>query len=71
MARTIRSFKINLSSQASEELKKTAEYLGISESEVLRRGLSIMRHYSEAKEKDGDNHLILKQGEKERELIIT
>jgi hypothetical protein len=70
MAHT-RSFKVNLNSQASEELKKTAKVLGISESEVLRRGLSIMRHYSEAREKDCDNHLILKEGEKERELILV
>jgi hypothetical protein len=71
MAHTSRSFKVNLNSQASDELKKTAEILGISETEVLRRGLSIMRHYSEAREKDCHNHLILKEGEKERELIVV
>lgn len=69
MAHT-RSFKVNLNSQASIELKKTAEALGISETEVLRRGLSIMRHYSEARKKDSENHLILKEGTKERELIV-
>ncbi len=43
-----RKVKANLNDIASEELRRIAQDLQIPEGEVLRRGLAIMRYYSQA-----------------------
>ena len=53
-----RSFKVVLSDKASEELRKVAQELGLSEKEVLIRGLLIMYEYvtkRDLEQKPGDS----------------
>lgn len=49
-----KSVKVGLSPEAAAELEKIAQKLGLSQAEVLRRGLSIMRVYSEKTETKDD-----------------
>jgi hypothetical protein len=66
-----RKFRVSLSEQDSKYLKEIAEQLGINESEVMRKGLQLMALYaSTKKEPNEDKSLILKQGEKEQELLV-
>ena len=66
-----RPVKVNLNDQASEELKKIAQELQIPESEVLRKGLAIMRYYSQAQKEDREASLMIRKGDVVRELIIA
>ncbi len=66
-----RPVKVNLNDRASEELKKIAQELQIPESEVLRRGLAIMRYYSQAHKDDQNARLVLQNGDTVKELIIV
>lgn len=65
-----RSVKVNLSEQASEDLKSVAKELGLSETDVIRKGLLIMGLYSKLR-KDREGSLILKKGNEQRELLIV
>ncbi|ACK67597.1 conserved hypothetical protein [Rippkaea orientalis PCC 8801] len=65
-----RSFKVNLNAQASEDLSETAKALGVTESEILRRGLAVMKYYAKSHQQNADSQLLLKEGNRERELIV-
>ena len=65
-----KQFRVNLSEQDSNHLKQIAEELGISASDVIRKGLRLMSVYAETKPKESHTSLILKDGEKEREIIV-
>lgn len=66
-----RKFKVSLGVQDSKSLKDIADALGISESEVVRKGLQLMALYQKTKEDEtGESALVLKEGEKNRELMI-
>ncbi|MFB2772780.1 hypothetical protein ACE1AT_26435 [Pelatocladus sp. BLCC-F211] len=70
-----RSVKVSLNEKASEDLREIATELGISESEVLRKGLAVMGLYAKLKEKEkksGESTaLLLKEGDTTRELILA
>ncbi len=53
------SVKVNLNDKASGELKQIARSLNIPESEVLRRGMAIMRVYAKAVKSSNNAKLIL------------
>jgi predicted transcriptional regulator len=59
-----------LDEKASQALKSIAKDLGISESEVLRKGLIVMGLYAKLK-KEKNKGLLLKDGENIRELILV
>lgn len=66
-----RKFKVSLGDQDSKSLKEIADALGISESEVIRKGLQLMALYQKTKEDEtGESALVLKEGDKNRELMI-
>lgn len=65
-----RSIRITLNEQASENLRQIADELGISETEVMRRGLNVMSLYASIK-KDKSGALIIEQGDKQRELLLV
>ena len=58
---------------AAEELRRVAEELGIPQAEVLRRGLSVMRMYSELKkgEEGQRGALLIREKDETRELILA
>ena len=64
-----RSLKVNLSEQASAKLKQMAAELGVSETEVLRKGLYLLAVYTEATKQKGK--LVIKQGGTDREIIVV
>jgi hypothetical protein len=66
-----RPVKVNLSDRASDELKRIAQELDVSESEVLRKGLALMKVYADAHKMHSDPKLMLKEGNELRELIIA
>lgn len=65
-----RALKVNLSEQASEDLKRVARELGLTETEVLRKGLLLMGLYTKLK-KDKKGSLLLREGDETRELLIV
>ena len=66
-----RKFKVSLGEQDSRHLKEIAENLGVSESEVMRKGLQLMALYAKTKEdKTGESSLVLKEGSESKELMI-
>lgn len=70
-----RAVKVNLNEKASEELKEIATKLGLSETEVLRKGLTVMGLYANLKqnEKESGQHgaLLLQEGDRTRELLLA
>ena len=68
-----KSVKVNLNEVAAEELRRVAEELGIPQAEVLRRGLSVMRMYSELKkgEEGQRGALLIREKDETRELILA
>lgn len=66
-----RSVKVNLNESASADLKAISEELGIPETEVLRKGLLLMRLYSELKKKENPGSFLLKDEDGTRELLIA
>lgn len=61
--------KVDLNDQASKEITDIAKSLKITESEVLGKGIAIMRMYADAN-KDGDAKLLLQEGNQSKELRI-
>jgi hypothetical protein len=57
-----RQFRVNLSQKDSEYLKEIAKELGLTESEVIRKGLKLMALYAQ---------LILQKGNEQRPLLIV
>lgn len=67
-----RTVKVNLNESASVELRAIAEELGIPETEVLRKGLLLMRLYTDLKrDKENPGSLLLKDEDGVRELVIA
>ena len=60
--------KVYLSDEAVRELREIGEELDMTPSEVLRKGLGIMRVIADAKKEDKDSKLMLGQSNKAREL---
>lgn len=75
MSNIKRAVKVSLSETASEDLKKVAQELGLSEAEVLRKGLTVMGLYAKLKDKEkksGESTaILLKEGDQTRELILA
>lgn len=75
MSSSKRSVKVALNDKASDDLKKVSQELGISESEVLRKGLIFMGLVAKLKDKEKEtgeaSAILLKEGDKTRELIIV
>lgn len=65
-----KQFRVNLNEQDSNELKKIADELGISSSDVIRKGLRLMSVYAQTKPKESNTSLILKEGNKEKHIIV-
>lgn len=65
-----RSVSVNLNDKASDELRTVAYDLQVSESEVLRKGLAVMKVYSEAKKDDEKASLMLKVGDTVHVFIL-
>ena len=66
--KTKRSLKVNLSAPASAKLKRMAQELGVSETEVLRKGLNLLAVYNDVTKKQGK--VIVKQGDSDQQLIV-
>lgn len=66
-----RSVTVNLNDKVSDDLRKVAYDLQVSESEVLRKGFAIMKVYSEAKKDDEKASLMLKIGDTVHVFILT
>jgi hypothetical protein len=70
-----RAVKVSLNEKASEDLKTVAEELGISEAEVLRKGLIVMGLYAKLKDKErksGESTaILLREGNITRELLLA
>ncbi|MBW4556825.1 MAG: hypothetical protein KME59_12930 [Trichormus sp. ATA11-4-KO1] len=70
-----RAVKVSLNEKASEDLKEIARELGISETEVLRKGLAVMGLYAKLKENEkqgnGTAAILLREGDITRELILA
>ena len=64
-----RALKVSLNQKDSEFLKEIANELGISETEVLRKGLRLMLLYAKSKESE-DTNLVLENNGKKTELMI-
>jgi len=64
-----RSLKVNLSEQASKDLKEVARTLSLSEAEVLRKGLLIMGLYAKIREQDGALLIRDQQGAEQRLVL--
>ncbi len=67
---TTRQFKINLTSEDSQYLKQIADQLGVSESEVIRKGLKLMSLYAKSKDPDKQSAIIFRDGENHREILV-
>ena len=65
-----KQFRVNLSEQDANHLKKIADNLGISASEVIRKGLRLMSVYAQTNPIESNASLILKDGEKEKHIIV-
>ncbi|MEL6879079.1 MAG: hypothetical protein AAFP09_01035 [Cyanobacteria bacterium J06607_10] len=65
-----RKFKVSLGTQDSIGLKDIAKKLGISESDVMRKGLQLMALYVETQEAENGQFLI-RRGDREQETRIV
>jgi predicted transcriptional regulator len=66
-----RAIKVTLNDKASDELKEIASELGLSETEVLRKGLLVMGLYAKLKHGEQRGALLLKEGDQTRELLLA
>lgn len=70
-----RSVKVNLNERASKDLEVVSQELGLTASEVLRKGLAVMSLYAQLKEYERStgerSGLMLREGEETRELLIA
>ena len=65
-----KQFRVNLSEQDANHLKQIADDLGISSSEVIRKGLRLMSVYAQTNPIESKASLILKDGETEKHIIV-
>ncbi|GEM_PF-1727679 len=62
---------ISLNDTASKNLKQIAEDLNIPQTEVLRRGLEIMKLYSDASRQGPQPELLLKTGDTVQPVVVV
>jgi 3-methyladenine DNA glycosylase AlkD len=67
--KTSRALKVSLSESDSKYLKQTSERLGITETEVLRKGLKLMLLYADSQDCK-DTRLVLENNETRTELMV-
>lgn len=67
-----KSVKLNLNEQAADDLDAIAQELGLTKTEVLRKGLLVMGLYAELK-KSNKGALVLRNDEDktERQLVLV
>lgn len=65
-----RALKVSLNKNDSEYLKKIADQLGITETEVLRKGLKLMLLYAQSSNSE-TTRLILENKEEKTEIMIV
>lgn len=67
-----KSVKLNLNEQAADDLDTIAKELGLTKTEVLRKGLLVMGLYAELK-KNKKGALVLRNDEDktERQLVLV
>lgn len=65
-------FRVSLNKHDAMYLKEIANKLGIRETDVLRKGLKLMSLYAESTNPADPQatSLILKEGDREREIIV-
>jgi 3-methyladenine DNA glycosylase AlkD len=68
-SKTSRALKVSLSESDSKYLKETSERLGITETEVLRKGLKLMLLYADSQDCK-DTRLVLENNETRTELMV-
>lgn len=68
--KTSKALKVSLSESDSKYLKETADRLGITETELLKKGLKLMLLYAESKKDDNNARLILEDDESRTELMV-
>ena len=67
-----RKFKVSLGERDSKHLKEIASQLGMSESEVMRKGLQLMALYAQThQDETGESGLILKQGDEDTKILVV
>lgn len=65
-----KALKISLSESDSLYLKETSQKLGITETELLKKGLKLMLLYAESKKGCNNTRLILEDDESRTELMV-
>ncbi|MDZ8186645.1 MAG: hypothetical protein RMX96_17575 [Nostoc sp. ChiSLP02] len=67
-----RSVNISLSETATKDLEEISKQLNIDKSEVLRRGLEIMKVYSDAsRTEETKPELLLRKGNTAQKLVVA
>ncbi|MCC5614707.1 hypothetical protein LC605_06380 [Nostoc sp. CHAB 5836] len=67
-----RSVNISLSENATKDLEEISKQLNIDKTEVLRRGLEIMKIYSDAsRTEDKKPQLLLRKGDTAQQLVVV
>lgn len=69
-----RSVNISLSETATKDLEEISKQLKIDKTEVLRRGLEIMKVYSDASRggtEDTKPELLLRKGDTAQQLVVV
>ncbi|MCC5622873.1 hypothetical protein [Nostoc sp. CHAB 5715] len=66
-----RSVNISLSENATKDLEEISKQLNIDKTEVLRRGIEIMKLYSDAsRTEDTKPELLLRKGNTAQQLLV-
>ena len=65
----IHEWEINLCKKDSEHLEEIAKQLGLTESEVIRKGLKLMALYAKT-QTEKDVKLIIQRGDKQSQIVI-
>jgi hypothetical protein len=67
-----RSVNISLNENATKDLEEISKQLNIDKTEVLRRGLEIMKVYSDAsRTEDTKPELFLRKGDTAQQLVVV
>jgi energy-converting hydrogenase A subunit M len=67
-----RSVNISLSEAATKDLEEISKQLNIDKTEVLRRGLEIMKVYSDASRTEEQKpELLLRKGDTAQQLVVV
>ena len=65
----IHKWEINLCKKDSERLEEIAKQLGLTESEVICKGLKLMALYAKT-QTEKDVKLIIQRGDKQSQIVI-